>query len=66
MSIQLQTLYYFRVDWANKDIAQTIGIKQDRRGDWYLPQYNTSGAGFERKYLEAMQVFGDPYKTVRL
>jgi hypothetical protein len=60
---KLIKLHYFNVD--NERSATELGLKQDRNGRWYLPQYNTSGSGFDRAATSAIRVFGRP-QTVTL
>ena len=57
-------LYYFSVN--DFDAAAEIGLKQDKRGSWYLPRYNTSGSGFDRKASSAMRLFGDPINVIKI
>lgn len=51
-------LHYFSVD--DISTAEKIGLKKDRQGQWYLPQYNTSGSGFDRNASMAIRIFGPP------
>jgi hypothetical protein len=60
---KLVKLHYFNVD--DDQSATELGLKQDRNGRWYLPQYNTSGLNFDRLATSAMRVFGRP-RTVTL
>ena len=62
--LKLVKLHYFNVD--DTQFATEIGMKQDRNGRWYLPQYNTSGRGFDNKASSAMRVFGPPLRTINL
>jgi hypothetical protein len=55
---RLTRIHYFNVDQPS--IAQEIGLKQDRGGNWCLYQFDTSGAGFDRKFTQASRVFGRP------
>ena len=55
---RLTRIHYFNVDQPT--IAQEIGLKQDRGGNWCLYQFDTSGAGFDRKFTQASRVFGRP------
>lgn len=52
--------HYFRVDSMNTDIAQQIGLKQDRGGNWVLYQTPQSGARFDRIFSDAVRAFGHP------
>jgi hypothetical protein len=61
---RLIKLHYFTVDDA--EAAQQLGMKQDRNGRWYLPQYSTSGAGFDKKYSTCRRTFGEVEKTIRI
>lgn len=56
-------LHYF--DNVDDEIAQVNGMKKDRNGRWYLPQYNTSGRGFDIKAGNLIRNYGKP-KTVKL
>jgi hypothetical protein len=47
-------------------MAKELGLKQDRNGHWYLPQYNTSSRGFDQKASSAMRMFGRPVKSINL
>jgi hypothetical protein len=60
---QLIKLHYFQVD--DTQAARDIGMRQDRNGQWFLPQYNKSGGGFDRKVSSAMRLFGTP-RTITL
>jgi hypothetical protein len=62
--LKMTKLHYFNVD--DVQFASELGMKQDRNGRWYLPQYNTSGRGFDAKVSSAMRVFGPPLKTIAL
>ena len=55
---QLIKLHYFRVD--DTQAAREIGMRQDRNGQWFLPQYDKSGSGFDRKASSAIRLFGAP------
>lgn len=61
---RLIKLHYFNV--TDTDFAAELGMKQDRYGSWYLPQYNTSRSGFDRKVTSAIRAFGHPTETVDL
>ena len=56
-------LHYFSVN--DVSAAEKIGLKKDRRGQWYLPQYDTSRSGFDKNASSAIRLFGPP-KTVKL
>ena len=56
-------LHYF--DNVDDEMAQANGMKKDRTGRWYLPQYNTSGRGFDIKAGNLIRNYGKP-KTVKL
>lgn len=62
--IKLTHLHYFDVD--QEDIAQQIGLKRDRKGKWYLPQYNTSGTGFDKKARDSIRIFGHPVQILKV
>ncbi len=59
---RLIKLHYFNVN--DIDVARELGLKQDKNGRWYLPQYNTSGSGFDRKATSAIRSFGHPTNTI--
>ena len=61
---RLVKLHYFNV--TDTDLARELGFKQDRNGRWYLPQYNTSSSGFDRKATTAIRSFGHPIKSITL
>lgn len=63
---KLIALHYFPVDPLNTDLAQELRMKQDRHGNWYLGEYNTSGAGFNQKFAIATSTFGRKTRTVNL
>ena len=56
----LTRIHYFDVPGHSVDIARQLGLTQNRRGDWVLLQYNTSGSGFNRKFADATRAFGRP------
>jgi hypothetical protein len=60
--IKLTHLHYFNVDDVQ---AASAGLKKDKRGKWYLPQYNTSGGKFQSTLADLTAKFGTP-KTVTL
>jgi hypothetical protein len=55
---KLVKLHYFNVTDVNA--AREIGMRQDRNGQWFLPQYDKSGSGFDRKATSAIRLFGHP------
>jgi hypothetical protein len=60
--IKMTHLHYFPVD----DIqGASSGMKKDKHGRWYLPQYNTSGAKFKQNLADLTAKFGPP-QTVTL
>lgn len=61
---KLIKLHYFSVD--DTDSALELGMKQDRNSQWYFPQYNTSGSGFDRKITSVIRIFGRPIKSIDL
>jgi len=61
---KLIKLYYFSVN--DEQLASSIGLKQDRKNQWYLPRYTTSGTGFDRSATLAIRSFGNPTKTIDL
>jgi len=63
-NIKLTHLHYFDVD--QEDIARKIGLKKDRNGKWYLPQYSTSSTGFDKKASDSIRIFGNPIKTLKI
>ncbi len=56
-------LHYF--NGVDDQTATAYKMKKDRNGKWYLPQYNTSGRGFDRVATSLITSFGTP-KTVKL
>jgi hypothetical protein len=54
----LIVLHYFNV--TDQQLAQELGMRQDRTGRWYLPQYDRSGRGFDQKATTAIRAFGRP------
>lgn len=49
--IKMTAMYYLNVDTvkAQEYVASGIKLKQDRRGSWYLPEYNKSGRIFQEQ-----------------
>lgn len=59
-------LHYFNLD--NLEDALELSdnkLKKDREGQWYLPQYNTSGSKFDQIYTTLQRNYGSP-DTVEL
>lgn len=63
---KLIALHYFSVDPLNTDLAQELGMRQDRHRKWYMREYNTSGAGFNQKFAIATSTFGRKTHSVNL
>ena len=61
---RLVKLHYFNV--TDIIAAEDLGLRKDRNGNWFLPQYDRSGQGFDRKASSAMRLFGHPYKSISL
>ena len=59
---KLIKIHYFNV--TDEDAAVQYGMKQDRNGQWYLPQYNTSGSKFDRNATSLIRLFGHPRTVV--
>lgn len=59
---KLIKLHYFNVD--DERASNDLGMKQDKNSRWYLPQYNTSGRGFNQRYSSAVRIFGRPINTI--
>jgi hypothetical protein len=55
---KLVMLHYFNV--TDEQLANELGMRTDRNGRWYLPQYSTSGRGFDVKATTAIRSFGRP------
>lgn len=60
--IKMTHLHYFNV---SPEQAASAGLKKDRNGKFYLPQYNLSGGTFRQKLADLAGQFGAP-KTVTL
>lgn len=60
--VKMTHLHYFNVDDAQ---GATAGLKKDKRGKWYLPQYNLSGGKFQQNLADLTAKFGPP-KSVTL
>ena len=58
---RLTRIHYFNVD--QPDIAQAAGLKQDRGGNWVLYQFDKSGEPFQRKFTQAVRLFGQPSRS---
>jgi hypothetical protein len=61
---KLTRIHYFNVDQT--DIAQAAGLKQDRGGNWCLYQFDKSGNTFQQKFNQAVRLFGQPTRSVRI
>jgi hypothetical protein len=61
---KLIKLHYFSVD--DQQASNELGMKQDRNGRWYLPQYNTSGRIFDQRFSSAVRLFGRPINTIKI
>jgi len=61
---KLVKLHYFSVD--DLEVSRELGMKQDRNGRWYLPQYNTSGRNFNQKFTSAVRIFGRPVDSIEI
>jgi len=59
---RLVKLHYFNVD--DEQTARELGFKKDKNHKWYLPQYNTSGIGFNKKYASAVISFNRPIRII--
>lgn len=55
---KLVMLHYFNV--TDEQLALELGMRKDKNNRWYLPQYNTSGRGFDQKATIAIRSFGRP------
>jgi hypothetical protein len=55
---KLVKLHYFNV--TDFQLAQELGMKQDKNRRWYLPQYDRSGRGFDQAATTAIRAFGRP------
>lgn len=56
-------LHYFRN--VDPDTARLYGMKKDRNGNFYLPQYDKSGRTFDYHWSSLRRMFGDP-RTIDL
>jgi hypothetical protein len=61
---KLIKLHYFNVD--DQQASKELGMKQDRNGRWYLPQYNSSGRIFNQKFSSAVTIFGRPINSIEI
>lgn len=61
--IYLTALHYFTGvtddDALSADIAGII-LKKDKKGNWYLPEYSTSGNKFLHNLNRMKELYGDP------
>jgi hypothetical protein len=59
---------YFNIRGNPRIDLKKFGLIEDfgDTGEWFLPQYNTSGGGFDRKYSSCVRAFGQPYKVVKV
>jgi hypothetical protein len=55
---KLIKIHYFDVD--QPDLAQQAGLNY-KNGRWCLYQFDTSGAGFNQKFAQAVRLFGRPH-----
>ena len=57
---KLIALHYFNISSADFDniLMQQTGLKKDRSGILYLPQYDTSGSKFDRTYSSLLNHYG--------
>ncbi len=58
--IKMTHLHYFPMTDADARDFAAMKVKQDRRGRWYLPQYNKSGATFQNNFQTLSRTFGAP------
>ena len=66
---KLVALHYFNVYDGDLDPSSMAeyGLKKDRRGKLYLPQYNTSGAKFDRNFSALLRLSNNtPPRTIKL
>ena len=52
--------HYFQTHGTPEAELIQQGFKKDFNGNWFMPQYNTSGSGFDRKWSDARRMYGDP------
>lgn len=60
--IKMTHLHYFNIPEAEILQWQIAGIKlkQDKKANWYLPQYNTSGQQFTTTFRSLTDTYGKP------
>lgn len=51
---QLVALHY--PEFVDDDHARYIGLKKDKNGNWYLPEFTDSGSDFNRKYTQIIRL----------
>jgi hypothetical protein len=64
--IKMIKRYYFMTRGTPDTEKPKFGLREDNNGEWYLPRYNTSGAGFDRNFTTCVRSFGEPYKVVNV
>jgi hypothetical protein len=57
---RLVRIHRFQVHPQDADLARQAGLQQDQYGNWILLQYDTSGATFNRRFAQAVRMFGQP------
>jgi len=60
---KLIALHYFSVQ--DERDAKSFGFRKDKKGRWYLPQFNVSSNRFDLVFSDAIRAFGTP-RTYRL
>lgn len=58
--VKMVRLHYFPMTTEDARDFQYMKIKQDRNGNWYLPEYNVSGRQFQLNLGTLMRVYGAP------
>lgn len=61
---RLTRLHYYGVD--DEQAAEQLGMRQDRRGQWYMSEYTTSGRLYQQRRTQADRIFGRPVRTVEV
>lgn len=61
---RLVRLHYYGVD--DDSTAEQLGLRRDRRGQWYMPEYTTSGRQYQLRRTQADRIFGRPRRTVEV
>lgn len=56
-------LHYFSV--RDDTMGKAFKFRKDKKGRWYLPQFNTSSTSFDILFSDAVKAFGPP-RTYRL